>query len=582
MLKTIIKITLLGILLIFSIKNSLYSQTRFLKIDKNPLNYNLNLNGDSIVQIFNLLKFKNFYIASGYLACNFDSILYKKDTTYVNFFVGAKHKINGIQIVSNDTNIIQRNITQKKTTIEIRNETAVSLLNNLENNGFPFAEIKSQTNVDSNEQINFTLNIDRGPFIRFDTLNIEGDNVLKKKFLAAYLGIQLNTPYSESNFRKTLVKLNQLPFIAVEKNPLIAFVDGGLAKPYFYLKKRKTDQINGIVGFAPNSGIGQKLVFTGEVLLKLNNLFKSAKGLELNWRSFNARSQEFKTRIKLPYLINKPFGLNYSLDLLKFDTLFTTINNRIDFQYFTSGLNGIKFFYSVSATNLNFVDTMQIKTSQNFPTINAIQNKNYGLEADFNFLDYILNPQKGWLIDAGFSIGTKEILRDNNISAIKLSNGKSLYDSIKLTNTQYNYRINIQKYFKTSTFTTLKINTLISQTIAPKIFFNELFREGGINSLKGFNEQSIFANNFNMLNIEFRYLISKNSHIGLFWNGAYIEDKSFGKTKATYDYPWGFGAGANIETGAGVLSLIYALGTQKNNPFDLRTGKIHFGISNYF
>lgn len=581
-MKTRIKIPLLCILLIFSIKNGLHGQSRFLIIDKNPLNFNFNKNGDSLFQLSSLLKFKNFYLANGYLICNYDSILYRNDTTFAYFYVGTKYKINGIQLISTDENIIQKNAIPKKSTLEIRDETAQSILNNLENNGYPFSEIKSQTNADSNKELNFKLIIERGPFFKFDTLNIEGDNILKKKFLAAYLGIRLNSPYSESNFRKTPIKLNQLPFITVEKSPLIAFVDGGLAKPYFYLKKRKTDQINGIVGFAPNSGTGQKLVFTGEVLLKLNNLFKTAKGLELNWRSFNTRSQEFKTRIKLPYLINKPFGLNYSLDLLKFDTLFTTIKNRIDFQYFTSGLNGIKFFYSVSSTNLNFVDTLQIKTSQNFPAINAIQNKSYGLEVDFNFLDYSLNPQKGWLIDAGFSIGTKEILRDNNISGIKLSNGKSLYDSIKLINTQYNYRISLQKYFKTSNYTTLKISTLIAQTIAPKIYFNELFREGGINSLKGFNEQSIFANNFNMLNIEFRYLISKNSHFGLFWNGAYIEDKSYGKTKATYDYPWGFGAGANIETGAGVLSLIYALGTQKNNPFDLRTGKIHFGISNYF
>jgi hypothetical protein len=107
-------------------------------------------------------------------------------------------------------------------------------------------------------------------------------------------------------------------------------------------------------------------------------------------------------------------------------------------------------------------------------------------------------------------------------------------------------------------------------------------REGGINSLKGFNEQSIFASNFNMIDIEYRYLIGDDSHIKLFWNGAYYEDKSFGRLNKITDYPWGFGIGGNFETGAGLLSIMYALGKEKNNRFDLRTGKIHFGISSYF
>jgi hypothetical protein len=82
--------------------------------------------------------------------------------------------------------------------------------------------------------------------------------------------------------------------------------------------------------------------------------------------------------------------------------------------------------------------------------------------------------------------------------------------------------------------------------------------------------------------LEFRYLIGQNSHIKAFWNGAYYEDKSYGRDKAIYDKPWGFGIGGNIETGAGVLSLVYALGKEKGNSFDFRTGKVHFGLSSYF
>jgi hypothetical protein len=84
-----------------------------------------------------------------------------------------------------------------------------------------------------------------------------------------------------------------------------------------------------------------------------------------------------------------------------------------------------------------------------------------------------------------------------------------------------------------------------------------------------------------MLEVEYRYLLGPNSYIKAFWNGAYYEDRSAGKPFSS-DTPWGFGIGGNIETKAGILSILYALGKEKKNNFELRAGKIHFGISSYF
>ena len=48
------------------------------------------------------------------------------------------------------------------------------------------------------------------------------------------------------------------------------------------------------------------------------------------------------------------------------------------------------------------------------------------------------------------------------------------------------------------------------------------------------------------------------------------------------DKPVSFGAGINIDTKAGILSLNYAIGNQFNNGFDSRSGKIHFGLTALF
>lgn len=66
----------------------------------------------------------------------------------------------------------------------------------------------------------------------------------------------------------------------------------------------------------------------------------------------------------------------------------------------------------------------------------------------------------------------------------------------------------------------------------------------------------------------------------LFWNGAWYANTV--RTPVISDRPYGFGAGLNFETGAGIFSLYYAVGRQFNNPVEFNKAKVHFGFVNYF
>lgn len=565
------------------------AQNYRVEVFNNPLAVKYPAVSDSMGVYGIVQRIKNQYLTKGYLSVNADSIVWRKQEVRIYLFIGNLYKIGRVQ-VSNDSGGAQFNYLNAKYHLQPVDtgsgvKMAESILTYMDNNGYPFARIKVDAQPHE-QQVNYNLSISSGMYFEFDTAHIDGDQVLNKRFLAAYTGIKMGAPYSEALYRKAHDKLNQLPFLISEMPPQMVFIYGGKARPYYYLKKRASDQINGIVGLAPSNGSStnqNRVVFTGEFMLRLNNLFKSAKMLSINWRSFRARSQELKTAFNYPYIFNRPIGVDVALDFTKFDTLYTTSQRQIAMQYYTSGINGFKFFYQINSTNLNSVDTARIRQTKQFPSINAVELKQYGISASYNLLDNRYNPRKGFLLDAVVSAGSKQILRDNAISEIRFGSGQtSLYDSATLRTTQFQYKIRLDKYFATGLRSTFKVGVYSSQLSAPRIYFNELLREGGINSLKGFNEQSIFASNFNMLELEFRYLIGQNSNIRAFWNGAYYEDKSYGRTADVYDTPWGFGIGGNIETGAGILSLVYALGKEKNNSFDLRTGKVHFGLSSYF
>lgn len=566
------------------------AQNYKLFIAENPLEVKCPERIDSAQLDGFLERYKNRYLALGYAASNVDSVIWGKGRVDVIFYTGLRYRIGQIQM-KNDSGLNQLEYFQNRFGGNVFDSNsnfriAEEALNYLENNGYPFAKVNIRTLV-SNENVNLDVNIYCGPQFRFDTMHMEGDKVLSSNFIQAYTGIKTGKPYSETLLRKAQEKLNQLPYLTSERPPQMVFISGGKAKPYFYLRKKKSDQVNGIIGLAPGSNSpnssNRNLVLTGEFLLRLNNMFKSGKMLYVNVRSFKARSREVIAEFNYPYVLGKPLGLDLALNSTKYDTLYAIFKKQIGVQYYTSGINGFKFFYQSSQTNLITVDTSSVRANKQFPAINSIQLNLYGISGTFNFLDYRFNPLKGLSLDFTLTTGVKTIVRDNQISEVRFgSPSYNLYDSTQLKTNQFQYHLKLDKFIPLSRKSTVRLGAYVSQISAPKIFFNELMREGGINSLRGFNEQSIFASNFNMLEVEYRFLFSTNSHFKLFWNGAYYEDKSFGHAKDIYDWPWGLGAGANIETGNYILSLMYALGKQKGNNFDLRTGKVHFGITNYF
>jgi hemolysin activation/secretion protein len=112
------------------------------------------------------------------------------------------------------------------------------------------------------------------------------------------------------------------------------------------------------------------------------------------------------------------------------------------------------------------------------------------------------------------------------------------------------------------------------------LFESEAFRIGGLKTLRGFDEESIYATMFGIGTIEYRFLLDQNSYLFAFFDGAYYENRA--TNKRVTDRPFGFGLGISFFTKIGVFSLNYALGKQFQNPIDFRAGKIHFGVVSYF
>jgi hemolysin activation/secretion protein len=103
-----------------------------------------------------------------------------------------------------------------------------------------------------------------------------------------------------------------------------------------------------------------------------------------------------------------------------------------------------------------------------------------------------------------------------------------------------------------------------------------LFRLGGSQSIRGFDEESIYASSYLLTSAELRLSLDNATQWFVFF------DKLMYKSFIYTDNPWGIGVGAELNTGAGLFFISYALGSQFNQSLEFRNSKIHFGYRNRF
>ena len=451
--------------------------------------------------------------------------------------------------------------------LEIINE---HILTKCEDSGYPFATIRLDSLQAEAAGVRAVLQLNKGPQIRIDSIRMNGSQVVAPVYLYNYLGIKPGDLYDESQLRKVDIRLRELAFLQATRPSGLLFTDD-YTRLDLFLAPKKASQFDGVIGLLPDETGKGKATLTGDVHLKLQNSFKRGEVIELNWKQLPPRSQDLKIHLRYPFLFNTPLGIDAFLNVYKRDTLFVDVIRNLGLLITLKGNNFVKAFVNAKESNLQ--STAGLENITVLPPYADINITGYGATAHFEELDYRINPRQGFQLDANSVIGNRNISRNTGINP-------EAYENIPLQSTQYQGLLEWQLFVPITGNHVATIGSRSAFIYSENLFDNELFRIGGLKSLRGFDEESIFASSYSMLNIEYRFLTDINSFLFVFINGAWYERNGSGIY--VNDTPLGFGTGYNFQTRLGILSISYALGKQFDNPIQVRNGKVHFGIVNYF
>jgi outer membrane protein assembly factor BamA len=511
-----------------------------------------------------------------YLLASVDSLVFCNDTIITFIHTGNSFKWAELKPGNVEENVLSsvgyREKIYKNKAFSYQEVASIEgkILDYADNQGYPFASISFDSIQIMENKISATLHYTKGPFIIFDTLAIEGSAKFKKRFLSTYLRILAGEPFSQKKVKRAEILLKQLPYLTVTK-PFSIIFKNDRAYPVFYADQLKANEIDGILGFLPNEQAQNKMLVTGELNLQLKNLFNSGKNFSLKWQQIRQNSPRLDVSYEHPALFGTPLIFTGNFNILKEDTTFLTINRQVNFAHHTGNAGEVSFYSGLKTSQLG--NNIQYTQSEQLPVFTDSKLIYYGTGYRWQNLDNYFNPTRGLEFSVNGWVGNRRIVKNPFVR-------QDLYDNVNLTSMQFQIKGSINKFIPLSDHSVLVGSLKVGKVISSHLFKNDLFRVGGLTTLRGHNENFFFASDYALLTLEYRFFVEPTSYLLLFYDQAYIKYDIPGSYYE--DNPLGLGTGVSFTTKVGIFQLIYALGQAEGRKLGFNFSRIHFGITSRF
>jgi outer membrane protein assembly factor BamA len=510
-----------------------------------------------------------------YLAASADQMHYHHDSLLIWLSIGHAYTIrlskgNAPDEILRDAGYRTRGNASSLLSYQQWVHLSERMLGSAENRGYPFASVQLDSIQAESGQMRASISFQRGPVIVFDSLLLSGNARVKARFLATYLNILPKQLYSQQKLPQANRLLTQLPYLQLRQPATVRFFE---EKAYVKIDvdSRKTNQFDGIIGFLPNQEASNQLLITGDVKLKLNNLFGMGRGIHFQWQQIRPASPLLYLEYTHPILFGTRLELRANFDLLKQDTSFLNVNRRFTLGYPLGGAGKLSATVGLRTSSLS--NSAQYKNETGLPASSDVNYLSYGLSFERNTLDDYFYPRRGFRLLLQAEVGNKKIIKNPFLD-------QQVYEGLTLNTIQTSVRAAAQQYYSLSSKSVLLLRIQAAHLANPYLFYNDLYRLGGLNSLRGFNENTFFASTYTVGTVEYHFFTDDTSYLLLCYDQAWLSAQTVqGKQQ---DTPLGLGAGISFSTRAGAFNLIYSMGKSANQEFGLTYSKIHLGFVSIF
>ena len=414
---------------------------------------------------------------------------------------------------------------------------------------YPFASIslKTITPIDKST-LKANLVVETKQARKLQSVEIKGYEKFPRSFIKHFLGVKKNTPFDLKAIQSKTEALDQIRF-AKQLRPAEVLFTQDTTRVYLYLEKLKSNRFDGFLGFGSDESTGA-MELNGYLNLNLINNLNFGEAFRLNYRSDENDLKTFEAQLTLPYLFKTPIGSELELTIFKKDSTFTTSEQAASVYYQINPKQ--KVFFGIRSTQSNALLSEMISEVSDYKT------SAYELKYTYQKL-------------------TTQNLLFPLTSELEIQLSRSHRKTMNTKTNQTLYFLKASNIFnlnrKNSFYMLLQAQGIDSDTYLQ----NELIRFGGINSLRGFEENSINATGLGVLATEYRYQLSPTLYVHSIIDAGYFDTPTQSNQKL-----YGFGFGFGLLTDAGLLKFNLANGQTENQNFRFSDSKIHLSLRTTF
>lgn len=417
----------------------------------------------------------------------------------------------------------------------------------LSRKGFPFATLAFKNHdLITSLTLESDLLIDYGDKRFLDKVVVKGYEDFPKNFKKNIFKLKKDKLLDLEQALDKSKLINRTKFARNSRDPEILFTKDSTSL-FLYLEKIRKNSFDGFISFDTDENSG-KINIQGYAKISLNNTFNAGENINFDFNAQKNRDRSLKSNINIPYFLGSAFNVNYTLNLIQKDSTYTSNENIIDIDV---NLNKTKLGLGFQKNKSDSgIETENIK---------SFDSKLFNVFSEYLIIDEgdKFNPEF-FKLNLRYGLGKKEQL--NNITSIS---------KYKL---EISKKFNISKRFK---FQPLIIKEKIN---SKNLVNNELLRFGGGNSIRGFDDNSIFSDSYTLLKTNLNYYLNDTIYIYTIFDIANYSDNILNIEKDIYSGGFGF----STLTENGLISVNYSKGNNWGNSFNLKNAKINVIFLTFF
>lgn len=427
----------------------------------------------------------------------------------------------------------------------------------LESRGYPLAKLRLVDFKPFGVVIQATLESETGKQREVNDIVINGYD----KFPAGHRKQIARMFRKRTLNRETLAAVHdefrKFRFVNQTRYPEILFTTD-TTKVFVYLEKAKANRFDGIVGFSNDAEEGEqssRLRFNGYLDLLLVNALNSGEEVSLYWKSDGNKQTTFNASAEIPYIFRSPLAIKAGLQIFKQDSTFQNTRTQLHLGYFFR--YNKRLYLGYEATESSDIQNTNSALLSDFKNQFATLTYDY---TNFSPGDFLF-PDKTKLT-AKLGVGSRETKLQ--------SNGQYLAQLDVMHNLYLNEK-NIV-HLKSQNFLLQSNDYVIS----------ELHRFGGVNSIRGFYENSLQASVLTSLITEYRYVLASGIYAHSIVDYGYFRDGSRNDGTGASGSLVGVGFGFGLLTKNGLFNLVYATGAPDDQALKLSNSIVHISFKANF